>query len=72
VRVEARLEAMGLNLPQPFQLPPGLERPFAWVREYRGRAFISGHESGRESGRPSSDTMRHASSPLLTWRVSSG
>ncbi len=42
-RVEARLEGMGLVLPQPMQPPPGVEFPFAWVRVRGNRAYVSGH-----------------------------
>jgi len=41
--VEARLEELGLVLPAPMQLPPGVEFPFAWVRMRGGRAYVSGH-----------------------------
>lgn len=42
-RIEARLEEMGLTLPEPMRLPPGMELPFAWVRVRGGRAYVSGH-----------------------------
>ena len=41
--VEARLEGLGLVLPEPMRLPPGVELPFAWVRVRGGRAYVSGH-----------------------------
>ena len=41
--VEAGLERLGLALPEPMQLPPGAELPFAWVRVRGDRAFVSGH-----------------------------
>jgi len=41
--VEERLEALGLVLPAPLQLPPGLVLPFPWVRIVGTRALISGH-----------------------------
>jgi enamine deaminase RidA (YjgF/YER057c/UK114 family) len=43
VRIEAKLEELGLVLPQPLQYPPGMGMPFAWVRVRDNRAFISGH-----------------------------
>ena len=43
MRIERRLAELGLELPQPMQLPPGLALPFPWVRVWPGRAFISGH-----------------------------
>lgn len=41
--VEDKLSAMGLQLPEPLQMPPGLEFPFEWVRVRGNRAYISGH-----------------------------
>ena len=43
MRIERRLAELGLELPRPIQLPPGLTLPFPWVRVWPGRAFISGH-----------------------------
>ena len=43
MRIERRLAELGLELPQPMLLPPGLTLPFPWVRVWPGRAFISGH-----------------------------
>ena len=41
--VESRLQALGLVLPPPLVLPPGMTLPFPWVRVHGHRAFISGH-----------------------------
>ena len=41
--VEARLKELGLVLPQPLQMPPGVTLPFPWVRVIGSRALISGH-----------------------------
>ena len=43
MQVEARLEALGLMLPEPVKIPPGVRLPFAFVRVWRDRAFVSGH-----------------------------
>ena len=43
MRIERRLAELGLELPPPMQLPPGLTLPFPWVRTWPGRAFASGH-----------------------------
>lgn len=40
---EDRLTALGLVLPQPLKLPPGVTLPFPWVRIVGSRAIISGH-----------------------------
>jgi enamine deaminase RidA (YjgF/YER057c/UK114 family) len=43
MRIEQKLEALGLILPEPLQVPPGMAMPFAWVRVRGNRAYISGH-----------------------------
>src|SRR4028118_1360287 len=43
MEVEAKLEELGLVLPEPIKVPPGLVLPFAWVRVRGDRAYISGH-----------------------------
>jgi enamine deaminase RidA (YjgF/YER057c/UK114 family) len=41
--IERRLGQLGLTLPAPLQLPPGVTLPFPWVRLAGTRALISGH-----------------------------
>jgi len=41
--IESKLVALGLQLPAPIQLPPGVKFPFQFVRVAGARAFISGH-----------------------------
>jgi enamine deaminase RidA (YjgF/YER057c/UK114 family) len=43
MRIEARLEALGLVLPPPLPIPPGLHVPFQWVRVRGNRAYVAGH-----------------------------
>jgi enamine deaminase RidA (YjgF/YER057c/UK114 family) len=43
MEVERRLEALGLVLPPPVRIPPGIELPFAFVRVHGNRAYIAGH-----------------------------
>ena len=43
MQVEARLQALGLALPEPLKTPPGVRLPFAWVRVRGNRAYVSGH-----------------------------
>ncbi len=43
MRVEAKLEELGLALPAPTKIPPGLVLPFSWVRVRGERAYVSGH-----------------------------
>ena len=40
---EAKLEELGLVLPEPTITPPGLVLPFSWVRVRGNRAYVSGH-----------------------------
>ena len=41
--IERRLVELGLALPAPLQLPPGVVLPFPWVRAVGARAIFSGH-----------------------------
>ncbi len=41
--IESKLEALGLVLPGPIKLPPGMVLPFSWVRVLGDRAYVSGH-----------------------------
>ena len=43
MEVERKLEALGLVLPPPVKIPPGLELPFAFVRVRGRRAYVAGH-----------------------------
>ena len=42
-RIDQRLRDLGLTLPPPLQLPPGVTLPFPWIRIIGTRALISGH-----------------------------
>jgi hypothetical protein len=42
-KIEAKLAAMGLMLPEPLQVRPGIRMPFSWVRLCGNRAYLSGH-----------------------------
>jgi enamine deaminase RidA (YjgF/YER057c/UK114 family) len=42
-RVDERLRKLGLDLPQPLKVPPGVVLPFPWVLVRGDRAFVSGH-----------------------------
>ncbi|HWM81885.1 MAG TPA: RidA family protein [Pseudolabrys sp.] len=41
--IDLRLQELGLVLPQPPRIPPGVVLPFGWVRVCGRRALISGH-----------------------------
>ena len=42
-KIEAKLQALGLVLPEPMKTPTGMRLPFSWVRVRGNRAFVSGH-----------------------------
>lgn len=48
--IEQKLQDMGIVLPQPLQLPPGVVLPFPWVRIVGTRALISGHGPTNQDG----------------------
>jgi enamine deaminase RidA (YjgF/YER057c/UK114 family) len=48
--VEGKLQQMGLTLPAPMKLPPGVALPFPWVRVRGARAYISGHAPQNADG----------------------
>ncbi len=43
MNIEAKLNALGLVLPEPMKTPPGMRLPFANVRVRGNRAYIAGH-----------------------------
>ncbi len=49
-KVEEKLMALGLVLPQPFKAPAGVKLPFSWVRVRGNRVFISGHSPQNPDG----------------------
>jgi hypothetical protein len=48
--IESRLRELGIILPEPLQLPPGMVLPFPWVRIAGKRALISGHGPTNQDG----------------------
>ena len=43
MRIEAKLDELGLILPAPMRMAPTVTLPFPWVRVHGNRAFVSGH-----------------------------
>ena len=41
--IEAKLEKLGLTLPEPPKIPSEVQISFAWVRVHDGRAYVAGH-----------------------------
>ncbi len=52
MRVEAKLDELGLTLPEPAKLPPGVQTSFAWVRVYGDRVYVSGHGPSPQTAHP--------------------
>jgi hypothetical protein len=52
MRIEAKLEDLGLVLPEPMRVPAGLRMPFSWVRVCADRAYILGHIALEADGCP--------------------
>ena len=50
MEVERKLEALGLVLPPPVKIPPGMHLPFAFVRVRGNRAYVAGHGAQNPDG----------------------
>lgn len=50
MRVEAKLEELGLSLPEPVKAPTGVRLPFAFVRVRGNKVYISGHSPANLDG----------------------
>lgn len=50
MRIEAKLAALGLVLPQAPKLPPGVRLPFSFVRVRGDRAYVAGHGPQQSNG----------------------
>ncbi len=48
--IEDKLAAMGLALPPPVKVPPGVKLPFSFVRVHAGIAYVSGHGPQQADG----------------------
>lgn len=48
--VEQRLAELGLFLPAPIRLPPGVDLSFPWARRHGDLVFLSGHGPLRPDG----------------------
>lgn len=49
-RIETRLAELGLTLPPPVKVPPGVALPFRFVRVLGSRALVSGHSPQAADG----------------------
>jgi len=50
MHIEAKLEKLGLTLPEPPKIPSGVQISFAWVRVHDGRAYVAGHGPQNQDG----------------------
>jgi enamine deaminase RidA (YjgF/YER057c/UK114 family) len=48
--ISSKLDALGLVLPAPIKLPPGMALSFSWVRVRGNRAYVSGHIALKADG----------------------
>ncbi|MBX3070815.1 MAG: RidA family protein [Thermomicrobiales bacterium] len=48
--IEAKLAQLGIDLPEPPKVPPGVRIPFSFVRLHGDRAYLSGHTAQRVDG----------------------
>ncbi len=49
-KIAARLQELGLVLPAPLTVPPGVKLPFPWVRVHGNRVYVSGHAPQNPDG----------------------
>lgn len=52
MKIEKRLEELGLVLPEPIKIPAGVEISFSWVHTFGNRVYISGHGALNPDGTP--------------------
>lgn len=50
MQIAAKLEALGLTLPEPPQAPPGITFSFAWTRVRGNRVYMAGHSAQAPDG----------------------
>ena len=71
-QVEARLEELGLVLPERLETAPGLRLPLSWVRVRSDRAYVSGHAflnpDGSVARRSANWGRRYLPSRATRWR----
>jgi enamine deaminase RidA (YjgF/YER057c/UK114 family) len=48
--ISSKFDALGLALPAPARLPPGIVLPFSWIRVRGNRAYVSGHIALKPDG----------------------
>lgn len=48
--IDQRVKDLGLTLPAPLQVPPGIEIPFAMVKVVDNRVLVSGHGPQNDDG----------------------
>ena len=50
MQIEAKLQALGLVLPEAPKAPPGITFSFAWTRRRGNRIYVSGHSAQAPDG----------------------
>ena len=51
MQIEAKLQALGLVLPEAPQAPPGITFSFAWTRIRGNRVYVAGHSAQAPDGK---------------------
>ena len=72
MRIEAKLEEMGLVLPEPARLPPGVRLSFVWVRARGDRVYVSGHGPLNPDGSPAGPFGKGGGRGLVRGGLRSG
>ena len=49
-QIQAKLDSLGLKLPQLLKVPPNVKTPATWIRIWKDKAYISGHGPQNSDG----------------------
>lgn len=49
-KIDKRIEELGLTLPQPIQIPPGLNVPLVLIKQFDKRLIVAGHSALNDDG----------------------
>lgn len=49
-KIDARIAELGLVLPQPIQIPPGMNVPLVLIKQFGSRVIVAGHSALNDDG----------------------
>ena len=52
MQIEAKLQALGIVMPEAPKIPPGIKISFAWTRVRGNRVYVTGHAAQNPDGSP--------------------